>query len=224
LKQTMDGQKESGEVDSVKMNLLVPSATNIGRLVVREKLVNSFCKRKIPIHTITQHAVLTGNNCLSQLKILVVDDHEFIRLLVATMLENGGASVDVSHSFDDAYRRLLNGSYDMIICDIVIDQNGRNGMEFIRTIRMGLTAAKEDVRVIVLTSYSSSFLQLIATALDVSCIIVKPAAARLLVDKIQSALNSVFRLRPRIAYKVVPTETKSIVAAATLDHHLGLLF
>ena len=83
-------------------------------------------------------------------QVLVVDDDEAIRELVADVLRDDGHEVDVASSAEDALARMGAGGVDLIVTDIRM--GGMNGIDLLGRIR----DQSKTVQVIVMTSYAST--------------------------------------------------------------------
>jgi CheY-like chemotaxis protein len=88
---------------------------------------------------------------LSGLRVLVVDDSEDVRLLIAAMLQRHGASCTLAASCEEALAELGRGVPDVLISDIGLPRD--DGYTLIRRVRegigLGLPAAA-------LTAYASA--------------------------------------------------------------------
>jgi signal transduction histidine kinase len=78
-------------------------------------------------------------------RILVVDDEESIRLTLRAFLQNNGYTVDIAEDANGALAKLVNGSWDVVVTDIVLP--GSSGVELLKAIH---TLAPE-VQVIMMT-------------------------------------------------------------------------
>ncbi len=86
---------------------------------------------------------------MSQATILVVDDELFFRKLYCDLLTEEGYQVEVCETGDDAINRMEQGSFDLVLTDMVMP--GRCGLEVLRAAK-GLPNPPE---VILITGYAS---------------------------------------------------------------------
>ncbi len=81
-------------------------------------------------------------------KILVVDDEEYMRMLISEELTDSGYDVDEAENGEDALRKFQERSYDLVTIDI--EMPGMNGLELAGKLR----EIKKDVKLVLLTAYS----------------------------------------------------------------------
>lgn len=103
-----------------------------------------------------------------------------------------------------------------------VQMPGMNGLELLRRLRAGSTAAPSDTRVIVLTSFSNTEVLGIAMALDVNGFLVKPIKPVSVAEKIMQAVSERVVMRAPLAYQSIGTtlltvETPPASATAALD-------
>ena len=84
------------------------------------------------------------------MRILLVEDEEYMAQAVAQVLEKNHYTVDLAHEGDYGLDCALSGIYDIIILDIMLP--GRSGLEILRTIRQEKIA----VPVLLLTAKSET--------------------------------------------------------------------
>jgi CheY-like chemotaxis protein len=84
---------------------------------------------------------------LNEIHVLVIDDEEFMRGMVLRFLEMMGISKVTEAT--DGLTKLMNIQLDLIVLDIMMKP--MNGLKFLKTVRIGMSDAKRDVPVIVLT-------------------------------------------------------------------------
>jgi DNA-binding NtrC family response regulator len=82
-------------------------------------------------------------------RILIVDDEGTLRESLKRVLSKEGYAVDVENSAESALRRIEEGTYDLIITDIILP--GLNGIELVRRVREKI----QDQAVIIITAYAS---------------------------------------------------------------------
>lgn len=67
------------------------------------------------------------------MRILLVEDEEYMAQAVAQVLEKNNYTVDLAHDGEYGLDCALSGIYDIIILDIMLP--GRSGLEILRTLR-----------------------------------------------------------------------------------------
>ncbi len=79
-------------------------------------------------------------------KILVVDDDEGVRDLLAFVIKKEGHSVDTANDGEEAHRKILEAHPDIIVLDLMLPRYG--GFELLRQLQRG---DLKDVPIIVIT-------------------------------------------------------------------------
>ena len=149
---------------------------------------------------------------LRSIKILVVDDDPFSRKVVRRVLDGLRiAHVTETPSGEAAIAAMQEEQFDLVITDVQMP--GINGLELLRRLRAGSTAAPSDTRVIVLTSFSNTEVLGIAMALDVNGFLVKPIKPVSVAEKIMQAVNERVAVRAALAYQSVGTTLLTVEAA-----------
>lgn len=69
----------------------------------------------------------------SQIKILLVDDDKFLLDMYSLKFKKSGLEIDTSSSSVAALEKIRNGSYDIVVMDIIMP--GMDGLELLKTIR-----------------------------------------------------------------------------------------
>lgn len=87
--------------------------------------------------------------------VLVVDDDEIVRELIATILRRSGLKVDCAADGDAAFRHLRARAYDSVILDLMLPR--MNGFELLREIKSSLPELLP--RVVVVTAASEQTLR-----------------------------------------------------------------
>lgn len=145
-------------------------------------------------------------------KILVVDDDPFTCKLVRRVLDGlGFANHRDAPSAEAAIVQLESAPCDLLITDV--QMQGMNGLELVRRIRGGLTAAPPDQRIIVLTSYSHTEVLRVAMSLEVNGFLVKPVKPSGVEAKIALAVSERGAVRSAPNYLAVQTEMRSVPVA-----------
>jgi len=119
---------------------------------------------------------------LSKVKILVVDDHESMRLIISTMLRAFGFNLLAEASDgDDALRKLAAFEPDLIITDLRMP--GKGGLELVETLRSRDDAPR--VPVIMVTGHASESVIRAALAAGADQFLAKPITGRHLAERIR---------------------------------------
>jgi DNA-binding NtrC family response regulator len=87
----------------------------------------------------------SGNADADHMNVLVVDDEPIIRDLLRAMLGNMGVSAGVAENGIEAQRKILTGSYQMVITDINMPE--MDGITFLRWLKK----SKPDIEILVMT-------------------------------------------------------------------------
>jgi CheY-like chemotaxis protein len=90
---------------------------------------------------------------LTGLSVLIVEDHEDSRTLLASMLEDGGATVTAVESAAAAFLALRTSPPDVIVSDIGLP--GEDGYSLIRTVR-SMDVPYRRIPALALTAYARS--------------------------------------------------------------------
>lgn len=143
------------------------------------------------------------NPKLRSIRILIVDDQQFIRTTLKQMLFGLGCSnIYEADSGEEALIVLSDIPIDLVISDI--DMAPINGLELLKAIRTGEKSIASELPVIMLTSKSFENIVYTAMALDVNAFVIKPATQGIIKEKVE---RTMFRLNPMRAagvYKVIP--------------------
>ncbi len=179
----------------------------------------------------------------TDLKVLVVDDQKFIRGLISQGLKGFGATVvEASDGFEaltilgigdqmsgsaiDALRRerpdmfqdiaQARRNIDVVISDIRMLP--MNGLEMLKAIRSGLTAARRDLPVIIMSAHSDEALIGAAVALDANGFVAKPVSQQMIYDRIVRGMAILLKTKPADVYRmlIIPE-----LDAATIETDVG---
>ncbi len=115
--------------------------------------------------------------------ILVVDDEKNLLDFLALMLRDEGYEVTPVSSLTHARRELANGSFDLVLCDIMMPEG--SGMDLLKEIR----SADERSNVIMMTAYTSSDTAVQAMKLGAYDYVSKPFDVEELKILVQKALE-----------------------------------
>jgi DNA-binding response OmpR family regulator len=114
-------------------------------------------------------------------RILLADDDESVRRMVARVLESEGYDVLLAQTGREAFNRALSGSPDLILLDVNMpDQNGWEAFEWIERTRPLLP-------VIVITAKPNQHARATRTGID--ALMEKPLDLALLLETIRNLLN-----------------------------------
>ncbi|MBY0572524.1 MAG: EAL domain-containing protein, partial [Undibacterium sp.] len=145
----------------------------------------------------------------SQNRILVVEDDEFMRELIVSVLRDLGYNDIVEAESAIAATQLFEfHSFDLIITDV--NMPNMNGLKFIKMLRAGRTLAKRETRVIVITAFSQTEILGAALALDINGFLNKPFTSGQMQKKIEKAMSEKLHLHHPFAYEAVGTEFKAL--------------
>jgi CheY-like chemotaxis protein len=120
---------------------------------------------------------------LSELKILIVDDHHHIRKVVRTMLAGMGIR-NVQEAPDGAAGLAALPAFDPDIVIVDWDMPLVNGIEFIRLVRTPGASTHADIPIIMLTAHNEYWRVLEAARLGVHEFLIKPVSTKSLRDRI----------------------------------------
>lgn len=124
----------------------------------------------------------------SRMKVLVIDDQQFIRRIIRTLLlqlgfneieeaEDGASGIEAHNKFQP----------DLVICDINMEPV--DGLVFLQTLREADDAKKSDTTVIFLTQHTEADIVKKARSLNVNAFVLKPPSYEKLRNRIEFALN-----------------------------------
>src|SRR6516225_9296806 len=132
----------------------------------------------------------------SKLTVLVVDDQDYVRTIIAQLLKRLGVS-KVLECSNGAYalELLEHNKPDVILCDVKMAPV--DGLQFLKDVRGGLAGSDPNVPIIFLTSASDRSTVQAAITHDVDGYMVKPVSAEDLKSKIVGVLNRRFAERNR---------------------------
>lgn len=125
------------------------------------------------------------------LKVLLVDDEQFIRQLVGRLLRDIGVKeVTMADDGLDAVNKLSTfaGRIDLIILDL--EMPNMNGFQLVKKVRAGETQAPADMPIIILTGHGQQDAVQAAINLGVHGYLVKPMSKDALEKRIKIALSS----------------------------------
>ena len=131
--------------------------------------------------------------------ILLVEDETFQRETYIELLEQLQLGrVDAAQDVDEALQCLAEADYGLVITDV--DLGGVSGLDLVRRIRAGQTAAAPQTRIVLLSSHTEQDVVFQSIALDINGFLTKPAKAHTLQDAIRQALMELFIVQAPEAY------------------------
>jgi len=96
---------------------------------------------------VSQNQNIKENTTLTNMKVLLVEDHEINRFMAQTILENWECKVDIAVNGKEATEKITSSSYDVVLMDMRMpEMDGLEATKFIREI------LKVDVPIIGLTA------------------------------------------------------------------------
>ena len=120
--------------------------------------------------------------------ILIVDDQEFVRTIVRSMLtQMGVTSILEASDGTQAFAVVNTQMPDIIICDMHMD--GMDGMEFVSHVRRGKTTLDRDHPVIILTGDKDRLLTEVTEQAGATMVLHKPVAIAALKQAIVNAVG-----------------------------------
>ncbi len=122
-------------------------------------------------------------------KIVIVDDDEAIRELVADVLETENFKVIKCADTDDGYKRILKSKPDLVILDVKMPQIG--GIELCRLLRENIET--KNIPVIMLTVEATETDKVIGLGVGADDYITKPFSNRELVARVRALLRRISR-------------------------------
>jgi two-component system, chemotaxis family, chemotaxis protein CheY len=128
---------------------------------------------------------------ITKIRILVVDDNDFMRDLIASMLREIGFR-EISHAADGeaALAKVLETDPGLILCDV--DMEPMNGLDFVEQLRKrSPPPPTPQVPVILLTSHSEAEIVQRAIKLGVNAYVVKPVKRNQLEARIVTVLEKI---------------------------------
>lgn len=126
---------------------------------------------------------------ISKIRVLVIDDNDFMRDLVASMLREIGFR-DIAHAADGAAALAKAKEFDpgLIICDV--DMEPMNGLDFVEQLRhRAPPPPTPPTPVILLTAHSEAEIVQRAIKLGVNSYVVKPVKRNQLEARIVTVLE-----------------------------------
>jgi two-component system, chemotaxis family, chemotaxis protein CheY len=125
---------------------------------------------------------------ITRMKVLVVDDNDFMRDLIASMLREIGFR-EIFHASDGAAALQKTKEVDphLILCDV--DMEPMNGLDFVEQLRRLTPQSIAQTPVILLTAHSEAEIVQRAIKLGVNAYVVKPVKRNQLEARIATVLE-----------------------------------
>jgi CheY-like chemotaxis protein len=153
---------------------------------------------------------------LDGLRVLVADDEAFSLSIIGRMLREMGCK-DVLQAETGAKAFAMFQAESKISMAIVdFNMPDLNGLQILKLIRTGKTAAARNLPVLMLTGTADGGLVSAAAALDVGAFVVKPVSKATLTTRISKALGEPREAKPEALYEAVDIDTVS--KALLLSH------
>ncbi len=128
---------------------------------------------------------MTGAIDFASLKVLVIDDQEFVRTIVKKMLgQLGVQTVIEAHDGHSGLEAVMADRPDVVICDV--QMRPVDGFGFVRTLRA--TPGVSETPVIMLTAHTDATTISRARELKIGAFLAKPVLPPALKDKITRVL------------------------------------
>jgi DNA-binding response OmpR family regulator len=125
-------------------------------------------------------------------RVLIVDDEERIRLVLARILRARGITADAAADGADAVARTVSGSYDLVILDLLMP--GQDGFSALREIMR----QRPDQAVLVLSCLSDPESKMVSLGLGADDYVPKPFHVGELVARVQARLRAAARPGPPV--------------------------
>lgn len=153
------------------------------------------------------------------LKILVVDDERFSRMIVSRLLrEIGPIEVIAAENGSEALVHLtspLGSNIAAMIADF--NMPGLNGLELLQAIRVGIENLRRDLPVILVTGNSDKRLVGKAMQLDVDAFIVKPLSKTVLHSRLARVMHEDRPIRTAAEYRKIDISGNYNIAAMVAE-------
>lgn len=125
---------------------------------------------------------------LNEVHVLVVDDNEQMRLLVRSLLRAGGlTTISEAENAAHAFRIMREHEVDLVIVDWMMKPV--DGLSFTRMMRWDSASPNPYMPILMLTAHTEASRVAAARDAGVTGFIKKPISARLLFDRVASALT-----------------------------------
>lgn len=144
---------------------------------------------------------------LDKKKVLVVDDQDVVRMVVSHLIRDMGAfEVYGAASVQAALDQLNRHAIDLVVTDIEMDP--QSGLHLLKAIRSGVTRARINTPVMMLTAHSGMTVVRKAIELDADGFVVKPVRPAQLEAKITEAMAAGRARREPADYAAIDFEVR----------------
>ncbi len=123
-------------------------------------------------------------NNLKEIRILLVDDDEFIRDSLSLAFRNKGCCIQAAETAEEGLEALKTESYDLIISDLRLP--GKGGLEFFKAVRN----AQPETLCVLITAYRDINVASQAFAIGIHDFIEKPFSIGVLVQSLSRLVKS----------------------------------
>jgi len=149
-------------------------------------------------------------------RVLIADDDAFSNKIVTQMMEKLGCSLPTSVGDGEMAELAFKerGPFDVAILDFRMP--GRNGLEILKSIRMGVGTAPREQRLMMLTGSGDYGLLGAAMALDVDAFVVKPITFQQMAERLAGIFKQWGDLKTPHKYQQVDVEEITRRLNATL--------
>jgi signal transduction histidine kinase/HPt (histidine-containing phosphotransfer) domain-containing protein len=138
----------------------------------------------------------TETHASMQGRVLYIEDSPSQRMVLKTMLEERGLTVDAHHSAEEAWVDFATKDYDLVLTDIVLD-GMMSGVALVNKIRR-YVGIKGDVPVLALTAFDEATRRVELINLGVSDYVIKPVVSDELFTRIRNIITQ-HRMRLKLA-------------------------
>ncbi len=134
------------------------------------------------------HVTVQSHLKLSKTRVLVVDDNQNMRKLVANILERFGIkNVQTCSTAMEAFAELITFPADLIICDW--NMAPVDGVTFIRMVRTSGDSPNKKVPIIMLTGYTERELVIEARDAGADAFLAKPISPKALLGRVLALIE-----------------------------------
>ena len=152
----------------------------------------------------------------SDMHVLVVEDDKFMRDMVRRVLEMIGVTkITEATDGSDGLKKLVEVSPDLIVLDIMMEP--MNGLQFLKSVRTGLST-RRDYPVVVLTGSNDESVLGTAMSLDCNAFVDKAVSLGEIKDRVARVIADPVRLRSPDAYQAV--HIPNIKSGAVIESRL----
>lgn len=150
---------------------------------------------------------MSHDNSLKGSSILLVEDDESLRTVLAMNLEDSGLEVDVASSAEDALERFSPQRHQIVLTDLRLP--GMHGLELLERLK----AVDDQVVVLVLTAYGGAANALEAMRRGAFHYVEKPVNTQALLEELRRALDYRER-RPKSGQEARGVERRQMIASS----------